>query len=183
MSWVTKKYEKWTPKFTIDPYKMNAKQNSIIREIITIKQGDVYEEEFSVSAEQFLEFSKLTGDTNPIHLDPQYCDSTRFRTPIAPGMLIACVFSKIISTKFPGPGTIYREQNLKFTGAIYPGDELVARLEVLEIDVDEGKATLKTIVKNGTMVSIDGTAKVFLSKVFVRPSHARTEQPKLKQGA
>ena len=46
---------------------MNAKQNSILGEILTIKQGDVYEEEFSVSAEQFLEFSKLTGDTNPIH--------------------------------------------------------------------------------------------------------------------
>ena len=85
--------------------------------------------------------------------------------------------------KFPGPGTIYREQNVKCSGPIFPGDELVARLEVIKIDEDEGQATLKHIVKNGTMLALDGTAKVFLAKVFVRPSRTRTEQPKQKQGA
>ena len=147
-----------------------------------MNKGDVYEEEFLVSADQILTFSKLTGDTNPIHLDPQYCDSTRFRTPIAPGMLIACVFSKIISTKFPGPGTVYREQNVKFSSPIYPGDKLVARLEVEDFNLDEGQVTLRTIVKNGSILALDGTAKVFLAKVFKRPSRTRTKQSKLKKG-
>ena len=134
---------------------------------------DVYENEFCVSTEQILKFSELTGDTNPIHLDSQYCEGTRFRTPIVPGMLISCIFSKIISTKFPGPGTIYREQNLKFSSPVYPGDKLVARLEVDEINEEEGQVSLKTTVKSGQKIVIEGTAKVFLAKVFKRPSKMR----------
>ena len=141
-----------------------------------MKQFDFYEDEFSVSTEQILKFSELTGDTNPIHLDPQYCEGTRFRTPIVPGMLISCIFSKIISTKFPGPGTIYREQNLKFSSPVYPGDKLVARLEVDEINEEEGQVSLKTTVKSGQKIVIEGTAKVFLAKVFKRPSKMRQQK-------
>ena len=135
-----------------------------------MKQFDVYEEEFFVTTEQILSFSELTGDTNPIHLDPKYCEGTRFRTPIVPGMLISCIFSKIFSTKFPGPGTIYREQYLKFSSPVYPGDKLIARLEVDEIDEKEGQVTLKTTIKNGQIIAVEGSAKVFLAKVFERPS-------------
>ena len=148
---------------------MSIKQNIILNDIISIKQGDVYEEKFSVSSEQFVEYSRLTGDTNPVHIDPKYCEETRFRTPIAPGMLIACVFSKIMSTKFPGPGTIYREQNVKFTSVIYPGDKLLARIVVEEYNKNDGLVTLKTIVKNGSKLAIEGKAKVFLAQVFARP--------------
>jgi len=131
---------------------------------------DVYEEEFFVTTEQILSFSNSTGDTNPIHLDPKYCEGVRFRTPIAPGMLISCIFSKIISTKFPGPGTIYREQYLKLSSPVYPGDKLIARLEVDEIDEEEGRVSLKTTIKNGQIIAVEGAAKVFLAKVFKRPS-------------
>ena len=61
---------------------------------------------------------------------------------------MSCIFSKIISTKFPGPGTIYREQTLKFSSPVHPGDKLIVRLEIDQINEKEGQVSLKTTIKN-----------------------------------
>ena len=146
-----------------------------------MKKFDIYEDEFMVTNEQILSFSKLTGDTNPIHLDSKYCEGTRFRSPIVPGMLMSCIFSKIISTKFPGPGTIYGEQTLKFTSPVYPGDKLIVLLEVDQINEKEGHVSLKTTIKNGKIIAVEGYAKVFLAHVFKRPNKIKKTRQKNKE--
>ena len=67
-------------------------------------------------------FAAVSGDTNPAHLDEAYANDTLFHGVIAHGMWGASLISALLGTRFPGPGTIYLEQNLQFTKPVHIGD-------------------------------------------------------------
>jgi aminoglycoside 3-N-acetyltransferase len=85
-----------------------------------MKIGDSFEENRTFLAEDIENFCRLSGDFNFLHLDGQE-DYGRFSGPIVHGALVLGVFSKIIGTNLPGPGTIYLSQNMSYTAPLYVG--------------------------------------------------------------
>ena len=69
-------------------------------------------------------FAAVSGDTNPAHLDPEYANDTLFHGVIGHGMWGGSLISTVLGTVFPGPGTIYLEQNLRFSRPVRIGDSL-----------------------------------------------------------
>ncbi len=69
-------------------------------------------------------FAAVSGDTNPAHLDPEYANATLFHGVIGHGMWGGSLISTLLGTVFPGPGTIYLEQNLRFSRPVRVGDTL-----------------------------------------------------------
>ena len=69
-------------------------------------------------------FAAVSGDTNPAHLDPTYANATLFHGVIGHGMWGGSLISSLLGTVFPGPGTIYLEQNLHFSRPVRVGDTL-----------------------------------------------------------
>jgi acyl dehydratase len=63
-------------------------------------------------------FADLTGDHNFLHKGGQ-ASYGPFEGPIVPGALIMGHFAKILGTQFPGPGTVYLGQELKFKQPLY----------------------------------------------------------------
>ena len=63
-------------------------------------------------------FSKLSQDYNPIHLNESYARLRFHGKRIVQGMLVATMFSSIFGNQYPGEGSIYVSQSLKF---LYPG--------------------------------------------------------------
>ncbi|MDB5884343.1 MAG: Phosphate butyryltransferase [Polaromonas sp.] len=59
-------------------------------------------------------FAAVSGDVNPAHVDALYARSSGFHKIIAHGMLGGSLISSVLGTQFPGPGTIYLGQTLKF---------------------------------------------------------------------
>ena len=57
-----------------------------------------------VTANDVEAFAAVSGDTNPVHLDEDYAQTTTFQTRIAHGMLSGAYISAVIGTKLPGPG-------------------------------------------------------------------------------
>ncbi|RLT99314.1 MaoC family dehydratase [Ketobacter sp.] len=86
----------------------------------------------SVSEDDIKLFAILSGDTNPIHLDEEYAKTTPFGGCIAHGAMCAVIISAAVATKFPGPGSIYAGQEMRFKKPVRPGDTLTAHLELLE---------------------------------------------------
>jgi phosphate acetyltransferase len=106
-------------------------------------------------------FANVSGDVNPTHLDHAYADRTTFHGVVAHGMLGGSLFSTVLGTLLPGPGTIYLGQDLHFRHPVKPGDTLTARVTVRELRPDKQSVVLDCICTNqdGKEV-IAGTADV-----------------------
>lgn len=109
-----------------------------------------------------LSFAEVSGDTNPIHLDERYAAGTIFERRVVHGMLVASYISAVIGTEFPGAGTIYLEQSVRFLQPIYIGDEIEICIKILEL-FQKGKALLETnVINNKGALVIEGKALVKL---------------------
>lgn len=92
-------------------------------------------------------FALVSGDVNPAHVDVEYADASRFHGVIAHGMFAGALISTLLGTEFPGPGTIYMEQSLKFERPVRVGDTLTVLLTVLDKQ-DNGNVRLDCCVTN-----------------------------------
>jgi phosphate acetyltransferase len=106
-------------------------------------------------------FAAVSGDTNPAHLNPEYANATLFHGVIAHGMWGGALISALLGTQFPGPGTIYLEQNLHFARPVRIGDTLTVTATVVGKDDAKKRAELDCVVTNqsGERV-LYGTARV-----------------------
>lgn len=125
--------------------------------------GMSYEMKRSFSEEEVRLFAELSYDTNPVHLDAQYAEKSIFGQRIVPGFLTASLFSAIIGTRFPGEGSIYLSQNMKFLKPVYFNQVVVAKVSVKEIDVTKNRVLLDTccLTEDNTLL-IEGQALVKL---------------------
>jgi phosphate acetyltransferase len=106
-------------------------------------------------------FAKVSGDVNPSHLDHGYAEGTKFHGVVAHGMLGGSLFSTVLGTLLPGPGTVYLGQDLHFSGPVKPGDTLTAKVTVREKHPGKNRVVLDCLCTNqdGSEV-IAGTAEV-----------------------
>jgi 3-hydroxybutyryl-CoA dehydratase len=113
-----------------------------------LKVGDSAEQSKTVSETDIYLFAGITGDFNPAHVDEEYARRTFFGTRIAHGLLTAGFISAVLGCRLPGPGAVYMRQELSFLGPVRIGDTITARVEVLEIDREKGRARLLTTCDN-----------------------------------
>jgi len=125
------------------------------------KIGDSAQLSKTLKDEDLRIFAEVTGDKNPLHLDNEFASKTIFKRRIAHGFLTAGLISAVIGGKLPGNGTIYLSQTLNFLAPVYIGDEITAKVEVLQVLKGGKRLKLKTQVINqsGTVV-VDGEALV-----------------------
>lgn len=97
-----------------------------------------------VTAEEVAAFAKLTGDSNPIHVQDSAARDYGFTGPIVHGMLVASFFSTLIGRDLPGPGSIYLGQSLKFLAPLLVGESVIATVIVKSIRSDKPIVTLST---------------------------------------
>lgn len=103
-------------------------------------------------------FAGISGDFNPLHLNREFAEQTRFGGNIAHGMLTASLISTVVGTKLPGPGAIYMSQNLRFTAPVKAGDTVTARVVVTEVDVAKRRCRLDTKCTVGNQIVVTGDA-------------------------
>ncbi len=120
----------------------------------------------TVTAKDVERFAEATGDTNPVHLDEDFAATTRFKRRIAHGMLVGSYISSLIGTEFPGPGTIYLSQTMKFMAPVYLGDTVTIRATVAGYRPEKEILTLETVVTNQHGVKVlTGEAVCLVSAV------------------
>jgi len=115
-------------------------------ELFCVGQSDSFER--TVTAADIDAFARVSGDSNPIHLDEAYAAKTRFGRRIAHGMLAASYVSSLLSSRLPGPGSIYLSQTLKFTKPVFIGDTLNVAATISAYRPTRGIVTLETTVTN-----------------------------------
>ncbi|MEE8422569.1 MAG: MaoC family dehydratase [Dehalococcoidia bacterium] len=120
--------------------------------------------EKTVTEEDIAKYAEVSGDANPLHADAEYAARTRFKAPIAHGMLAAGLISAALGTRIaPDSVVIYLSQSLRFRAPVSAGDTLTATVEATEVDPERSRITLDTTVTNqdGTEVIL-GEAQIMV---------------------
>ena len=99
-----------------------------------IAVGDTARLSRTLKASDIALFAAMSGDANPAHVDPQYAAHTRFHGVVAHGMWGAALISTVLGTDYPGAGTVYLGQTLRFQRPVHIGDTLDVRLTVTARD-------------------------------------------------
>ena len=111
-----------------------------------IKIGSIHNYQHAFTQGEFDRFAALSGDDNPIHVDPGFAAKTRFGRTVAHGMLLYSTLSGYLGTQFPGPGTIQIEQEMTFHSPTFVGEEVKFEIQVTQTHPVSGLIELKTYV-------------------------------------
>mmetsp|Transcript_32739 Transcript_32739/g.37122 ORF Transcript_32739/g.37122 Transcript_32739/m.37122 type:complete len:164 (+) Transcript_32739:64-555(+) len=105
-------------------------------------------------------FGNLSGDMNPLHVDPEAAQKFRFKRTICHGILTGSLFSTLIGNHLPG--SIYLSQSFKFMQPVFMEEEVEAKLEIMKIKrgIITFKTTLRKIQEDS--IAIEGEAVVLL---------------------
>ena len=111
-------------------------------------------------------FAGISGDRNPVHLDENYAQNSKFKKRIAHGMMTASYFSALFGTKIPGEGCVYTYQSLNFKRPVYINDTVEATVTVTEVDVEKRRVKFKTVCKVDNKIVTDGEAELYVPIEF-----------------
>ena len=78
------------------------------------------------------DFALLCGDNNPLHIDPEFANTTMFGGTIVHGIFVSSLFSTLFGRSLHG--AIYVSQTLNFKQPVYVGAHVRAQIEVLTIE-------------------------------------------------
>jgi acyl dehydratase len=119
----------------------------------------------------FDRFAALSGDDNPIHVDPEFAARTRFGRTVAHGMMLYSAICRALNENLGNerPDAQQLAQELMFLTPTYTGEEVAVCLEVEAVDEAGRTAEIVTnVVRPGgefacqgrTVVALPGTEKL-----------------------
>ena len=86
------------------------------------KRSDLTQLRRTVTQGQLEEYSEVSGDRNPLHLDPEFAAGTQFGGIIAHGMLTLAFISEMLASSLGNHWLSSGTLRARFKGAAYPGD-------------------------------------------------------------
>jgi acyl dehydratase len=134
----------------------------------SLSVGDSYRVSRTITAEDVQAFATVTGDDNPLHLDPEYAAGTRFGRPVVHGVLILGLASKVLGRDFPGHGSVAVSLSARFLRPVPVGEEVTVEVRVAEKLERHRHVRIKLYVYLGTKLCVGGEA------VVIPPAEAET---------
>ena len=111
---------------------MNTDQPKTIYTYDTLQVGDSFTTTRFISEQEVLTFAEITGDDNPLHVDAEYAESTRFGHRIVHGVLLLGLISKVLGRDFPGHGSIAVSLSCRFLRPVRVGSEVRIEVKISE---------------------------------------------------
>ena len=111
------------------------------------------------TAEHVRLYSEITGDYNPLHVDPEFTAATRFKRLIVQGGVTSGLLNATVAMDLPGPGTVFLETHWRFTNPVFIGETVTAEVEILEVHKTKPVCRVgMRIVKADGAVVLEGDA-------------------------
>ena len=96
-------------------------------------------------------FSALSGDVNPLHVDPAFALERGYRGVVAFGLLTSSFYSRLVGVELPGRNALLHGVDVEFVSPAFIGDVLRVSGEVVQL-VD----AYHRIEMRGRIVNQDG---------------------------
>lgn len=127
-----------------------------------LKKGMSAVESRTITETDLRNFSGVSGDINPMHLNEEFAQKTMFKGCIVHGMLTASLISAVVGNRLPGPGCVYISQSLKFKAPVRVGDTVYAKAVIADLIPEKKRVILDTKCYVGDNVVLEGEAVVFI---------------------
>jgi len=123
--------------------------------------GQAYRMGLVVDEDLVRRFADLSGDRNPIHLDPAEARAYGYPRRVAHGAILVALVSKVIGMEVPGPGSVWMGQSVDWLHPVFVGDRIEVTVTEERASEAVGVHLLALEVRNqeGTVV-MKGKAKV-----------------------
>ncbi|QCI69099.1 hydratase [Phreatobacter stygius] len=115
----------------------------------TITAGPLFSETVTLTQADFDLFARVSGDDNPIHVDPGFSRATRFGRTVAHGMLLYTVLWGLLRRQWPDarqtgqtlmfPAPAFADEPLVFTGRVEAIEVTGVRLTFRVIRLADGE--------------------------------------------
>ena len=95
-------------------------------------------------------YARVSGDFNPIHVDPEFAKTTPYGSTIAHGTISSAVIVRRLLHEI-GPNRVVKRLSLRFIAPIRSGDSLWAHVELLPestAHLDQGGQAYKVSTSN-----------------------------------
>jgi 3-hydroxybutyryl-CoA dehydratase len=127
--------------------------NASIRAFESFRVGERAEYVRTVTEADIMEFARISGDDNALHLDEAFSARTRFGGRVAHGAL-SFAFMAASQTRLIGAGIIWLGASVRFTAPVRIGDTVVTETEVVEVVPDKQLIRVRCIARgrDGTVV-------------------------------
>lgn len=102
--------------------------------------------EFVVSEAEQSGFAALSGDFNPLHLDPDFARARGLAGSVVYGGLIVAKVSQVIGMRLPGSRGIWGSLKIDFREPLYVGKTACLSTEVSHFSVATRSLSLKLLV-------------------------------------
>jgi len=113
------------------PLKANCDKCIENKTFAEIQIGDSATLEKTLAFEDVNLFALASGDLNPTHIDVDFAKNSN-RKLTAHAMWSGALFSNLLGTQLPGPGTVYRGQMLKFHRPVALGETIKVIVTAIE---------------------------------------------------
>jgi 3-hydroxybutyryl-CoA dehydratase len=130
--------------------------------IADIKVGDTASFERTIVQSDVDAFIALSGDTNPLHHNPDFAAQTQFKKPIVHGMLLGALCSRLIGVHLPGKNALFLSHSLTFKKPVYVGETI----KISGVVTSKSEATriieVSITISSEEEVAVEGQAVVQL---------------------
>ena len=125
------------------------------------KVGDSAKFTKTITEEDVMKFAEVTGDFNPIHVDPEFAAKTPFKGTIAHGLLSVGFLSQMMMYWMPHNWIWCGKLTVAFLKPLRPGDKVVVKGEVKDIKGEKIFCDVTCQKKDGTKL-VQGVAEIEL---------------------
>lgn len=134
------------PRQDLNKEKMDALNEEVVHTYDSLKVGDSFSIPRFISEDDVLTFARVTGDDNPLHVDADYAEATRFGQRVVHGVLLLGLISKVLGRDFPGPGSIAVSLACRFLRPVRLNSEVRVEVRVAEKLAKRGYVKCKTYI-------------------------------------
>lgn len=108
----------------------------------------------SFSAEDIATFAALSGDINPLHVDPAYAEERGFPGPVLFGMLSSSLYSRLVGVYLPGKFALLQGIHIDFHAPCHAGQLLHVAGEIVFLSDAYQRLEIKASIRSdGKLVS------------------------------
>lgn len=126
--------------------------------------GQFAENTVTVSEADVVSFAEISGDRNPVHLDPLYAASSPFKERVAHGVLVGGYISALIGMELPGPGAVLVSLAFQFKRPVKLGANVNVRVEIKTLEPRRGLATPECVCLVNKKCVLEGEAVIMVPR-------------------